>query len=89
MVRYIPNGFALTIMATGRKRGWLVPHLIWLAGRFGSATRDTFVSPARAATSLVLPRSPGPPAGAGPFPGAWAAASVSTNQDRAEADGLR
>jgi hypothetical protein len=34
VVRYIPNGFALTIMATGRKRGWLVPHLVWLARRF-------------------------------------------------------
>jgi hypothetical protein len=33
VARHIPDGFALTIMATGRKRGRLVAHLLWFARR--------------------------------------------------------
>jgi hypothetical protein len=49
---YAQNGFAMTIMATARKRDKLAAQLTWLANRAISICRKTAVTVAGAAQRL-------------------------------------
>jgi hypothetical protein len=59
IVRHVPNGFAMTIAATPRKRDKLASQLTWLANRhilgLPDERRHERVAPRNARTDLVMP----------------------------------